>query len=102
MKLIPTVYELRKQGWKVKVGHHRLYFRYDPFSGKKITKILLQSQVGEETDTWYLAATGGKTTIYITTDKNENLYGESFCSDKEHYRRSTGIKKAIARALAVV
>lgn len=100
MKTVPTVYELRKKGWKVKVGHHRRYFRYDSFSGKKHVKFILQSQVSEESETWYLAATGGKTTIYITTDKNENFYGESFCSEKEHYRRSTGIKKAIARALS--
>jgi hypothetical protein len=100
MKSVPTVYELRKKGWKVRVGHHRMYFRYDPFTGKKYEELFLQSHVNEETETWYLSARGGKTTIMITTDTNEDLYGESICSDKEHYRRSTGLKKAVARAVA--
>ena len=100
MKEVPTVYELRKQGWKVRVGHHREYFRYDPFTGKRHTAWILQSMVDDEPETWYLSARGGKTTIMITTDKNEDLYGESICSDKEHYRRSTGLKKAIARSLS--
>ena len=100
MKSVPTVYELRKKGWKVRVGHHRMYFRYDPFTGKKYEECFLQSHVNEEPETWYLSARGGKTTIMITTDTNEDLYGESICSDKEHYRRSTGLKKAVARAVA--
>jgi hypothetical protein len=91
MKSVPTVYELRKKGWKVRVGHHRMYFRYDPFTGKKYEQCFLQSHVDDEPETWYLSA---------RTDTNEDLYGESICSDKEHYRRSTGLKKAVARAVA--
>lgn len=100
MKTVPTVYELRKQGWKVKVGHHRRYFRYDAFTGRKITMLFLQSTVEEAPENWFLSATGGKTTVYITTDSKVELYGEANCSEKEHYNKRSGLKKAIARALA--
>jgi hypothetical protein len=35
MKKIPTVYELRRQGYKVRVTHIRKFHRFDPRTGKK-------------------------------------------------------------------
>lgn len=101
MKSIPTVYELRKKGWKVRVGHHRKYFRYDAFSGRKIEKLLVRKDHEESYKDFYLDARGGITTVTITIPEyNRDFSGVSECSDEEHYRKNTGLKKALARALA--
>jgi len=104
MKTVPTIHELRKKGWKVRVGHHRKYFRYDPFSGRKFEKFLLRSEYQallDQNDVWYLSAMGGVTIITITCpDYTDDLVGVSECSDEEHYRRNTGLKKALARSLS--
>ena len=105
MKTVPTIHELRKKGWKVRVGHHRKYFRYNRFSGRKEEKILLRSEwqsLIDQNDVWYLSAMGGVTVITITVpDYDKDFAGVSECSDEEHYRRSTGVKKALARALSI-
>jgi hypothetical protein len=101
MKSVPTVYELRKKGWKVRVGHHRKYFRYDAFSGRKTEKLLLRKDHKENNPDYYLDAKGGLTTVVITIPEyNIDFSGVSECSDQEHYRKGTGLKKALARALA--
>lgn len=105
MKSIPTVYELRKKGWKVRVGHHRKYFRYDTFTGKKQELLMLRVQHEEKEkesgQKWFLDARGGVTTITITIPEYDNDFtGVSECSDQEHYRRETGLKKSLARALS--
>ena len=101
MKSVPTVYELRKSGWKVRVGHHRKYFRYDAFSGRKVEKLLLRKVHEEEYSNYYLSAKGGVTTVVITIPGyDRDFNGVSECSDEEHYRKSTGLKKALARALS--
>lgn len=104
MKVIPTVHELRKKGWKVKVGHHRKYFRYDVFSGRKTEHLFVRSQFVERItngEQWFLSARGGITTITITVPGyDRDFSGVSECSDGEHYRRNTGLKKALARALS--
>jgi hypothetical protein len=101
MKTVPSVYELRKKGWKVRVGHYRKYFRYDAFSGRKIEKTLLRKQFKEEHPNFFLDARGGLTTVAITVPGyNMDFIGVSECSNEEHYRKNTGLKKALARALA--
>ena len=101
MKSIPTVYELRKQGWKVRVGHHRKYFRYDPFTGRKLEKLLLRKDYEEQFPNLFLNSRGGVTTVTITIPEyNMDFTGVSECSDRESYRKSRGLKKALARALA--
>lgn len=101
MKSVPTVYELRKQGWKVRVGHHRKYFRHDAFSGRKLEKLLLRKDHEEHYANFFLDARGGVTTVTITIPEyNRDFTGVSECSDQESYRKSTGLKKALARALA--
>ena len=98
---VPTVYELRKKGWKVRVGHHRRYFRFDSFTGKKDVQLLLRDNQKENYPDYYLSATGGVTTITITVPNYPNDFtGVSECSDKEHYVKSRGLKKALARALS--
>ena len=101
MKEIPTVYELRKKGWKVRVGHHRKYFKYDSFTGRKKELLLLRKDKQENYPDYYLSAMGGVTTILITTPEHDRDFsGVSECSNEEHYRKGVGLKKALARALA--
>jgi len=101
MKTVPSVYELRKKGWKVRVGHHRKYFRYDGFTGRKVEKLLLRKQHQEDYPNFYLQARGGVTTVTITIPGySMDFSGVTECSDEEHYRKNTGLKKALARALS--
>lgn len=37
MKKVPSIHELRKAGYKVRVTHIRKFFRFDPQTGKKRT-----------------------------------------------------------------
>jgi hypothetical protein len=36
MKIIPTVHELRRTGFKVTVNHNRVFYKFDPQTGKKL------------------------------------------------------------------
>ena len=55
----------------------------------------------EEYANYYLSAKGGLTTVVITIPEyNTDFNGVAECSDQEHYRKNTGLKKALARALA--
>jgi hypothetical protein len=102
MNPLPTVYELRKQGWKVKVGHHRNLYVYNPMTGKKTGKYnVLLSTWKDENKGMFLAPTGGKTIVSIRVPEYEDEFvGEVFCSKDEKYNKSIGLKKALARALA--
>lgn len=101
MKTVPSVYELRKRGWKVRVGHHRKYFRYDSFSGRKFEKLLLRKDHEEQFSNFFLASKGGVTTVTITIPEyDRDFTGVSECSNEESYIKSRGLKKALARALS--
>lgn len=102
MNPLPTVYELRKQGWKVKVGHHRNLYVYNPMTGKRSGKRnVLLSTWRDENKGLYLSPNGGKTIVSIKVPGLESEFvGEVFCSEDEKYNKSIGLKKALARALA--
>jgi len=102
MNPLPTVYELRKQGWKVKVGHHRNLYVYNPMTGKKTGKYnVLLSTWKEENNGMFLASNGGKTIVSIKVPNVDSEFvGEVYCSESEKYNKSIGLKKALARALA--
>lgn len=98
---IPTVHQLRKQGWKVKVGHHRRLFRYNPETGKKKTVTVVLKEWEEQYPDFFLDARGGFTQVTITVPNYESdLVGISECSEKELYSKKVGLKKALARALS--
>lgn len=104
MKKVPTVHELRSKGWKVKVGHHRNLHRYNPQTGKKTGRynVILSEWKNENRD-FFLSANGGKTTVSIKLPDSDTEYlGEVYCSEQERYNKSIGLKKAIARALALL
>ncbi len=98
---VPTVHELRKKGWKVRVGHHRKFYRFCPKTGKKTELTLLWKVQKELHPEYYLDARGGHTTITIKCpDVDGELVGVSECSENDLYNKKVGTKKAIARALA--
>lgn len=103
MKQVPTVYELRKRGWKVRVGHHRRFYRYDPYSGKRKEYTLLFKEKEDRYPDYFLAANGGYTEVMITVpDIKGDFTGVSVCSLQELYCKKVGTKKAIARALSMI
>lgn len=102
MNPLPTVHELRKQGWKVKVGHHRNLHAYNPMTGKKSGKYnVLLSSWKEEYSDMFITPNGGKTVVSIKVPNLDTEFvGEVYCSESEKYNKSIGLKKALARALA--
>ena len=93
---IPTVYELRKQGWKVRVGHYRWYYRFNPKFGTKKKILLLRKEREKDYPDYYLQTRGGKTVVTIKCPLYDNdLQGVAECSEEEVYNKQTGIKKAI-------
>jgi hypothetical protein len=96
MKNVPTVYELRKAGYQVKINHRRVFFRHDVFTGKKNTQLV---QWQDKPEDYFVQATGGSTTIELTTPDGQVATGVSVCSKAEHFCRKIGIKKALARTL---
>ena len=103
MKNIPTVYELRKQGWKVRVSHFRRYFRYCPYTGRKLEKdeiAIPSANIDQNGNTWLLSAKGGYTVITLRNTEGKEYVGSCICSDVDPYMRKFGVKKALARAYA--
>lgn len=113
MKKLPTVHELRQQGFKVRVTHIRKFHRFDPRSGKK-TEFFAPFQSSKNkkrntphpdsieklTEEFFLSGKGGETVIEIASKDHKELgKGTSVCSEQDSYVKSTGIKKAIALAL---
>lgn len=70
-----TVEELRKNGYKVRVHHHR----------KVVTSAV--------------AARGGKTVVEVTTPDGVTFVGISRCSRKENFNKKMGVRIALGRAL---
>jgi hypothetical protein len=116
MKKVPTVYELRQQGFKVRVTHVRKFHRFDPRTGKKTQFFApfqssktrktnyvhpefqaISESYGEE---FFLCGKGGETIIEIaSSDHKELAKGVAVCSEQDSYIKSYGVKKAVALAL---
>lgn len=101
----PTVYDLRKQGHKVRVLHLRQYTCFCNITGIKLTQYakydkLRPSPTLLQTDrNYFFHPNGGKTVIEITTISGNDYVGVSVCSDKETYNKKLGVRIALARAL---
>jgi hypothetical protein len=98
-----TVHDLRKNGWKVKVGHYRLLYKFHPKTGVKTKKIVLISEWFKNPYDYsdlYLSPTGGVTKLHITSpDGQVDLYTSAICAQDEYYNKKTGVKIALGRAL---
>jgi hypothetical protein len=97
---VKTVHELRKSGWKVRVGHHRLVYRFDPKTGKKYRKFVLFKDWLNDNNGFFLSPKGGVTKLHATSPNGEtNLFGLSYCLEGDYYNNKTGLKIALGRIL---
>ena len=100
MKIIPTVHELRKRGLQVSVNHHRQFFKYDVFSGRKVTIEASWYAKNDDYPDYFLSPYGGRTVVAITDAKGAIFEGVAACSPGDHYVKKEGVKRAIAKAYA--
>lgn len=116
MKNIPTIHELRKQGFKVRVTHVRKFYRFDPRTGNK-TQFFAPFQSarvkksGKESnpqsienqspaEEFFLSGRGGETVVEIASSDHKELgRGVAVCSECDPYIKSYGVRKAVALAL---
>jgi hypothetical protein len=102
-----TVADLNAAGCKVKVKHVRPIVP-GPIMEVKITDPDLLKDRREQSLRYryyfppVFAAMGGRTEVSVLLPNGEVLLGSAECSDKDHYNRKMGGRKAIARALAPV
>jgi hypothetical protein len=79
----PTIKNLRRRGWKVRVLHQRNHFLRNRLDGTS-------SEV---------SAKGGQTEIQLTSPDGEfNVCGKSICSEEDNYDRKVGNAIALGRA----
>jgi hypothetical protein len=100
MKTIPTVHELRRSGLKVTVNHNRVFYRFDPQTGKKNSVVCTWNEQQAQYSDYYVSATGGFTRVCILDEEGNSTCAVSICSVSDHYNKKLGTKKAVARALA--
>ena len=80
----PTIKDLRRQGYKVRVMHKR--------NSIEVQKIM---GIAHE-----ISARGGSTTIELTTpDKQHTVSGTAVCSLEDNFNHKTGNFIALGRAL---
>ena len=113
MKKVPTVHELRQQGYKVRVTHVRKFLRFDPETGKKEqffhpfqsskfsknhpdSPLVAEKEKYEE---FFLSCKGGETIVELGLNGKEIGKGVSTCSEEDNYVKKYGVKKATAKAL---
>ena len=86
-----TIYQLRKEGYKIRVTISR-YYKNGIFASNFEAR-----QIGH--DTKYLSGKGGKTMIELTTPNGKTLTGESYCSKNDNFCRKIGNSIALGRIL---
>ena len=95
-----TVHQLRKKGWKVRVGHKRIIYRFDPKTGKKYTRLCLFKDWQKEYPEFFMSPKGGVTEVSITTLDGVTLSGFADCNDTDYYNSKIGLNIALGRVLA--
>lgn len=96
---VPTVEQLRKNGYKVRVMHERFQFQpwvklshppkdYSPW-GPLRPQFELKPPVR--------AQKGGRTTIEITAPNGKNYSGVALCSKEDSFDRKKGVKICLGR-----
>lgn len=81
----PTIHQLRRAGWKVRVMHGKLEDHPD----------LCNDEVGRPVR--HLA--DRVTIIELTSPEGKDSYGVAFCSKEDNYNRKLGNRIALGRAL---
>lgn len=113
MKKVPTIHELRKAGYKVRVTHIRKFFRFDPQTGKKRTfwaafhskkhAPLAKPEDIKECEEFFIDCKGGETVIDLTSpDGKSTTQGVSVCSEDDAYVKRKGIRRALGFAVSAM
>lgn len=89
-KILPTVAELRSQGHKVKVTHHRKV--------KQIGTNSLADWREIQCDPSAFEAKEGKTFVEVTSPDGTVKTGYSKCSRSDNFNRKTGLYISLAKA----
>jgi len=94
-----TVHQLRKNGWKVKVGHKRIVYRFDPKTGIKTTRLCLSKDWTVSYPDFYLSAKGGRTIVCVTSPEGVTHTDYAVCNTTDHYDSTIGLDIALGRTL---
>jgi hypothetical protein len=94
-----TVHQLRKNGWKVKVGHKRVVYRFDAIKGFKHTRLCLIKDWNELYPNFFLSAKGGLTEVCITSPEGVTHTDYAVCNDTDHYDSKIGLAIALGRTM---
>ena len=86
-----TVQELRKQGFKVRVLHSRLYNGYHKWQVGDREHVKNYGPLDPDPK-------GGSTEIVIDSSTGEHYHGTSICSKKENYNKKMGVRIALGRS----
>jgi hypothetical protein len=98
MSRLPSVEQLRKSGYKVRVVHRR---RYLDFNGDDVYFSNFESQQPDFQEVWMQGPlmTGGYTKVEVTTPEGDDLSGIAECSLRDQFNRKMGLNIALGRAL---
>jgi hypothetical protein len=86
-----TVQELRKQGFKVRVLHSRLYNGYHKWQVGDREHVKNYGPLDPDPK-------GGSTEIVIDSPTGEHYRGTAICSRKENYNKKMGVRIALGRS----
>ena len=92
---LPTIHQLRKSGYKVRINHKRYYAKYGLFSKKEAEEMVLNQYWGDCKNK--INPKGGYTAIEITTPTGENFKSEAACSKKDSFNRKIALRICLGR-----
>lgn len=87
-----TIQQLRKQGYKIRVLHNRLYKGYHKWQVGARDRAAF-SGISIDPD-----AKGGSTQVVIDTPDGHHFQGLAICSKKENYDKKLGLRIAMGRS----
>ena len=91
---LPTIHQLRKSGYKVRINHLRYVSDY-LISKREIDKYNDERQLNLSMKN--ADPKGGYTTIEITTPMGENFKSEAACSKKDSFNRRIALQICLGR-----
>lgn len=92
-----SVYQLRKEGYKVRISHSRYVLSYDGEDVKfELVPIKeIKEKEGNLKSVW---SKGGFTKIEVDTPDGQNIVGTAQCNLSDSFCRSLALKIALGRA----
>ena len=98
---LPTIHELRKNGYKIRVINKRIYTEFDPVKRKLNKKLLSKYEAGLqlkfEDCVHGMLSKGGYTRIELTSPQKEDFSAETYCSKNDVFCKKRGINITLGR-----